>query len=246
MVRGFVKKELRGRYQKSVLGVLWNFLNPLFQILIYTILFTFIFPSNIDDYYIYLTTGLIPWTFFSESLGSGTSSIVNNADMVKKIYFPREILVISSVTAKFINLLISFIIIFAFILISGRGISFKLLPYLIPILIAEFFLALGFALLLSGIDVYFRDMEYIINVLLQAWVWATPIMYELQSINPTLRTIIGFNPMTSIILAFHNVLYYKVSPSLFQLLGMPIIGIIMTIIGELVFLHVEKDFAEEL
>lgn len=85
MIYSLVKRELRGRYQKSVLGMLWTFLNPFFQILIYTLVFTYIFPSSIENYYIYLMTGIIPWNFFTEALGQGAGSIVANADMTKKI-----------------------------------------------------------------------------------------------------------------------------------------------------------------
>ena len=121
MIFSLVKRELRGRYQKSVLGMLWTFLNPLCQILVYTFVFTVVFPSNIEDYYIYLMTGIIPWTFFSEALGQGAGSVVANSDMTKKIYFPREVLTISSVTAKFVNMLLSFIVVFVFLVISEEG-----------------------------------------------------------------------------------------------------------------------------
>ena len=116
MIYSLVRRELRGRYQKSVLGMLWTFINPFFQILIYTLVFTLIFPSSIENYYIYLMTGIIPWTFFSEALGQGAGSIVGNADMTKKIYFPREVLTISSVTAKFVNMILGFVVIFIFLI----------------------------------------------------------------------------------------------------------------------------------
>ena len=114
MIYSLVKRELRGRYQKSVLGMLWTLLNPFFQIVIYTFVFTIIFPSSIENYYIYLMTGIIPWNFFSEALGQGAGSVVANADMTKKIYFPREILTISSVTAKFVNMLLGFVVVLGF------------------------------------------------------------------------------------------------------------------------------------
>ena len=122
MVFSLVRRELRGRYQKSVLGMLWTFLNPFFQIVIYTLVFTFIFPSNIENYYIYLMTGIIPWNFFTEALGQGAGSIVSNADMTKKIYFPREVLTIASVTAKFINMLLAFVVIMLFLVFSRVGV----------------------------------------------------------------------------------------------------------------------------
>lgn len=146
MVYSLVKRELRGRYQKSVLGMLWNFLNPFFQILIYTIVFTVIFPSSIENYYIYLMAGIIPWNFFSEALAQGAGSIVANADMTKKIYFPREILTISSVTAKFVNMILAFVPVFLFIAFSPIGFSWHII--MLPVIwIIEYCTALGLTLL---------------------------------------------------------------------------------------------------
>ena len=119
MIKSLVKRELRGRYQKSVLGFLWSFISPLCQIAVFTVVFTYVFPSNIPKYYIYLMVGMIPWQFFTDSLSQGACSIIYNADMTKKIYFPREVLTISSVKAKFVNLLLSMIVVFGFITFSG-------------------------------------------------------------------------------------------------------------------------------
>ena len=146
MIRSLVKRELRGRYQKSVLGFLWSFISPLCQIAVFTVVFTYIFPSDIPKYYIYLMAGMIPWQFFSDSISQGACAVIYNADMTKKIYFPREVLAISTVTAKFVNLLLSMIIVFGFILFSGIGFSplIILLPF---IFLLEYAIALGFALL---------------------------------------------------------------------------------------------------
>lgn len=245
MIFSLVKRELRGRYQKSVLGMLWTFLNPFFQIVIYTLVFTFIFPSNIENYYIYLMTGIIPWNFFTEALGQGAGCIVANSDMTKKIYFPREILTIASVTAKFINMLLAFIVIFAFLLFSQVGISWHIL--LLPIVwIAEYLIALGFTLFFSAITVYLRDMEYIVGVLLMAWIWATPIMYSMDTLDLRVAHLLLLNPMTSIIMSYHNLLYYHNIPTLLTIVGILLIGIVLVVVGEAVFVRLEGNFAEEL
>lgn len=246
MIFSLIKRELRGRYQKSFLGMLWNFLNPLFQIMIYTFVFSYLFDNGIELFYIYLTVGTIPWTFFSESLAQGTGSIVNNSDMTKKIYFPREVLVIASVTGKFVNLILSFSIVFIFLFISGLGVKPELLIWLIPIMLAEYFTALGFTLISSAITVYLRDIEYIVNVLLMAWIWATPIMYALDNIRPELVKILNINPMTRIIMAYHDVLYYQTIPNFISIIAAIIIGIVLLFIGEVVFVKLEGNFAEEL
>ncbi|MDD2957064.1 MAG: ABC transporter permease [Lachnospiraceae bacterium] len=246
MVFSLVKRELRGRYQKSVLGMLWTFLNPLCQIIVYTFVFSVIFENNMENYYIYLTVGMIPWTFFNEAVGQGAGSIVNNADMTKKIYFPREVLTIASVTSKFVNMLLSFVIVFLFIFISGIGVNPAALLWLIPVMIAEYLVALGFTLFFSAITVYLRDMEYIVGVLMMAWIWATPIMYTLDGRSEAVITLLKINPMTNIILAYHDILYYKVIPSIGALgIGL-LVGFILLVIGEIVFIRLEGNFAEEL
>lgn len=246
MIFSLVKRELRGRYQKSVLGMLWTFLNPLCQILVYTFVFTVVFPSNIEDYYIYLMTGIIPWTFFSEALGQGAGSVVANSDMTKKIYFPREVLTISSVTAKFVNMLLSFIVVFVFLVISGRGFSGPALLCLPFIMIAEYLIALGFTLFFSAITVYLRDMEYIVGVLLMAWIWATPIMYATDTVPEPVMKLLMINPMTQIVMSYHDILYYHVVPSAVRIGTVLIIGIVLLLVGEVVFKRLEGNFAEEL
>lgn len=245
MIYSLVKRELRGRYQKSVLGMLWTFLNPFFQILIYTLVFTYIFPSSIENYYIYLMTGIIPWNFFTEALGQGAGSIVANADMTKKIYFPREILTIASVTAKFVNMALAFLVVFVFLLFSPVKLSVHIL-FMPVVMLAEYLIALGFTLFFSAVTVYLRDMEYIVNVLLMAWIWATPIMYTLDDLDLKVARLLLLNPMSSVIVSYHNLLYAHRLPTALTVAGILGIGVLLVIIGEAVFVHLEGNFAEEL
>ena len=207
MVGSLVKRELRGKYEKSVLGFLWSFLSPMFQILIYNLVFTHIFQNNMPNYYIYLMSGILTWTFFSDSLAQGTGAIVYNAEMVKKIYFPREVLVISEVTAKLVNMLLSFIVMAVFLVISGVGFSVQLIVLPVVIII-EYIMCLGFSLIVSSVTVYLRDLEYVVNVILMAWIWGTPIMYAIDGIqDPLMRRLLFINPMTSVISCYHYIFY---------------------------------------
>ena len=246
MIYSMVKRELRGRYQKSALGMLWALLYPLFQIAIYTFVFGVIFPSSIENYYIYLTAGIVPWTFFSEAVGQGAACITSNSNLATKIYFPREVLPISAVLAKFINMLLAFIIVFLFIIIGGVGIKPAAIWFLPIIMIAEFLLCTGFTLFFSAITVYIRDMEYIVGILMMAWIWGTPIMYSMDNLSPILKTILLCNPMTSIIQSYHAVLYYKTLPDAMYTIITWVSAILVLVIGELVFAHLEGDFAEEM
>ena len=117
MIYSLVRRELRGRYKGSVLGFLWTYINPLCQVIVYSMVFSVIFRVNIDKFYLYLIIGMMPWTFFNTSVQGGSTCIRAQSDMVKKIYFPREVIPISYVTSAFVNMLLSFIIVFFAVLI---------------------------------------------------------------------------------------------------------------------------------
>ncbi|WP_026664685.1 ABC transporter permease [Butyrivibrio sp. FC2001] len=246
MIYSMVKRDLRGRYQKSVLGILWAFLFPLFQIGIYTFVFGVIFPSTIENYYIYLTAGIVPWTFFNDSLIQGAGSIIGGSNLVTKIYFPREVLPIAAVTAKFVNMLLAFIIVFLFVIGGGVGINPLVIWYLPFVMLMEYVLCVGFAVFFSAVTVYIRDMEYIVGILLMAWIWGTPIMYDMDKLPQWVKTILLCNPMTSVIQSYHAILYYKKMPDLnYTIIGWAA-AIAAFVLGELIFAAVEGDFAEEL
>lgn len=246
MIAGLVKRDLRGRYKGSVLGFFWNLINPLCQIIVYILVFSNIFRSGIENYYLFLVIGMMPWLFFSDSMVQGASCVVAQSNMTKKIYFPREILTISTVTSRFINMLITFCIVFVLIIFSGIGFNFKALVYLPLILIMEYCLTLGIALLLSAINVYFRDVEHITGVLMMAMVWITPVMYTADMATGIVYKIIRLNPMTPIIESYKEILFYKVIPNGHNLIISAVVAIVALVIGELVFVCLEGNFAEEL
>ncbi|MCD8188268.1 MAG: ABC transporter permease [Ruminococcus sp.] len=246
MIFSLVRKDLRGRYKGSVLGFLWTFINPLLQLVVYTIVFSFILPTNIDKYYLYLFVGLIPWIFFSSSITGGSSSIVAQKDLVKKIYFPRQVIPISYVTSCFVNMLLCFVVIFIVIIISGIGVNPVALLCLPIIMIVEYILALGMALFASAITVYFRDLEHILGILTMAWMYMTPIMYDKSIVPEELLPVFNLNPMTHVIECYRAVLYYKKVPELESLLSSLELGILFLVLGHFVFLKLQKHFAEEL
>lgn len=178
MIFSLVKKDLRGRYKGSVLGFLWTFINPLFQLIVYTIVFSKILRNDIPRYYLYLFVALIPWIFFSSSITVGAASIISQKDLVKKIYFPRMVIPISYVTSCFVNMLLCFIVIFAVIIVTGAGINFVAVLTLPVIMIVEYIFALGMAMIASAVTVYFRDLEHILGIVAMAWMYLTPVVYS--------------------------------------------------------------------
>lgn len=246
MIVGLVRRDLRGRYKGSVLGFLWTFVNPLLQLVVYTMVFSVIMKNGIEKYYIYLFVGLVPWIFFSTSVTGGANSILSSKEMVKKIYFPREVLPISVVTSGFINMLFCFVIIFAALFISGIGINPVALLCLPIIMLVEYFLALGFALLSSALTVYFRDLEYILGIITMAWMYLTPVMYPETMVPESLQWILKINPMTSVIVAYRDILYNKQIPQLETLLQAVIVGAVFCVLGHFVFCKLQKGFVEEM
>lgn len=246
MIFSLVRRDLRGRYKASVLGFLWTFINPLCQILVYTFVFQFIMRTGIEQFYVYLISGMIPWIFFSTAVSGGTMCIKNQSEMVKKIYFPREVLPISFVTSAFINMLFCFVMIFAVIIFSGRGFSVVALLFLPLVMIIEYIMALGFTMIVSGLTIYFRDMEHIVSVIMMAWIYLTPIMYTIDMVPEQLRGVYYFNPMTPVIQAYQQILYFEQIPKMGTLLLAGVFGIIVLIIGVVAFRKMERNFAEEL
>ncbi|MEY8421176.1 ABC transporter permease [Lachnospiraceae bacterium 38-14] len=246
MIVNLVRKELRGRYKSSVLGFLWTFINPLCQIIVYTLVFSQIFRMNIDKYYLFLTVVMIPWVFFNSSIAGGSMSVVSQQDLVKKIYFPREILPISFVTSCFVNMLLSFVVVFIVIAVSGLGFNAKALLYLPIIMIIQYVLVLGITLITSACNVYFRDLEHIIGVIMMAWIYLTPVMYDISYVPEHLLGIFYLNPMTPIALAYREILYYKQAPHLTNLFGSIGVGVVALVIGSFVFAKLQKNFVEEL
>lgn len=246
MIISLVRRDLNGRYKGSALGFLWTFINPLLQLGVYTMVFSVIINSGIKDYYLFLFVALIPWIFFSTSLSGGASCIWSQKEMVKKIYFPREVLPISFVISQFVNMLLSFLVIFAVLIFSGKGFNLTALLYLPVIMIVEFILSLSVAMISSAVTVYLRDVEYILGIVTMAWQFLTPIMYSVEKVPERFRFVFNLNPMTPVIVAYRDILYYKSIPKLGTLLQAWCLGLILLVIGMFVFSRLKRHFAEEL
>ena len=247
MIFNLTRREIRGRYKGSFLGFFWNFIVPLIQILVYIVVFTMIFRSGIENYSIYLISGMVFWILFSDSLVDGSAIMVNNSDMLKKIYFPRSVLTISIVLSKVVNCLIMIALFFVIAGFMNYGVSLKAISFLPVILIISFFFILGIVLLLSALDVYLRDVQYLVSVILMAWVWMSPIMYATEYIdNEALKSFIGYNPITYFANVYHDILYWKAVPNYYDLIICALLSAATMIIGCIVFRKLEKDFAEVL
>lgn len=245
LLKSNVKKEIRGKYKASFLGVLWSFVNPLLMTMVYAIVFPFLLKSSQEHYTTFIVMAILPWTWFTGAIAQGTNCILINGPIIKKVYFPRTILPISIVVSGLVNFLISCIIIFIFLIFSGIGFSFYIL-FLPIIIILQFILQLGLVLITSSIDVYIRDTEYIINFLISLLFYATPVLYSFEMFPQRLRGILQLNPMATIINSYRSIFYYQTAPDFKMLLYVLVVALAIFGIGLKTFNKLEKGFAEEL
>ncbi|MBF0986450.1 MAG: ABC transporter permease [Clostridiales bacterium] len=247
LLKTSVKKDIGGKYKHSFLGVLWSFINPLLQILVYALIFPLVMKNggSYKDYTVFMVCGLIPWAYFTTVINRASFIMIENGNILKKVYFPRSILPLSLVTSETINFLVSCIIILAFIVIKGFGIS-KFILFFTLVLLIQYVLLLGIALIFSAVTVYMRDIQHFIGVVLQLLFYATPIVYSIDTIPENFRWILKWNPMTYIIEGYRAIFYNQTMPDLKSLGVLGIISIIILIVGYLLFNKLQKRFAEEL
>ncbi len=246
MIGSLIQRDLRGRYKGSVLGFAWTFLNPLLQLAVYTVVFSAIMRSGIEDYYLFLFVALIPWIFFSSSLTGGSSCIFSQKELVKKIYFPREVLPVAHVTSQLVNMLLSFFVVLAVLLVSGKGICLGAVIYLPLVILVEYLLSLGIAFITSALTVYLRDLEHILIIIAMAWQFLTPVMYGVEMVPDQFKPIFMINPMTPVIVAYRDILYYKQPPQISTLLHACLLGAALLAVGCFIFSILKRHFAEEL
>lgn len=245
LLKTSVQKDVRGKYKNSFLGVVWSFLNPLLQIAVYAFVFGKILNVNEENYTVFICCGLIPWTFFSTAINRCAFVMIENSNVLKKVYFPREIIPISVVISEAINFIISSVIILCFVIFSGLGISFTWLFYPFILLVLYVFL-IAISFVVSSITVYFRDLQHFIGVFLQLLFYATPIAYSAKRVPEQFSWIIKYNPVAYIIEGFRDIFIHHNIPDISALFGVLLVSMFMCVIGYVIFNNLQKGFAEEL
>jgi len=240
-----IKKEIRGKYKGSWLGVLWTFLNPLLMLAVYAFVFPYILRVQVENYTIFMIVALIPWNFFTTAVQMGTGCVVANGNILKKVYFPREIIPISVTTSQLVNFLITCLIMFVFILVSGVGFSIHLL--LLPVLILiQYVLTLAINFILSALTVYAHDIDHFVSVAMTLGFYATPIVYLSSMLPEQFQWAMHANPMAVLVEAYRSILYYHQMPDFFWLGIWAAISFVSVIICYRLFKRLEKTFVEEL
>lgn len=246
MIQSLVYRDLHGRYKGSFFGFLWTFINPLLQLIVYSIVFSIILRMGIENYGLFLFVALIPWIFFASSIQAGSSCIIDNANLVNKIYFPREILPISIVTSCFINMLYSFIIVIAAVIFYGENNVYINYIYLPVLFAVEYIIVLGITLIVSAVTVYFRDLSHILSILLMMWQFLTPVFYPITMVPKEYVYLFELNPMTNIISSYRDILFYNTVPEILLLFQSFIYGLVLLFFGFIFFGILKKGFSENL
>ncbi len=257
-------RDIRGQYRSTLLGQLWSLANPLTQMLVYTFVFSFVFrvqsapgdPSGVDVYALYLLCGLIPWSLFQSAVTTGMSSLVTNANLINKVYFPRLVIPFAAIVATAYNSGFEFLVLTVALLVAG---SFVLpwLPLALLLVITLLVFATGIALALSIANLYFRDTQYLLGVVFQVWMWMSPIIYPITLVeersvavgplwgtNITLLDIYSVNPLVHFITVFRELMYDNRLPNLPDSLACIAWAIAALAIGLFVFRRHEKRLAE--
>jgi ABC-2 type transport system permease protein len=244
LLANLVARDLKTKYRGSFFGIFWSLLNPLLLMLVYTLVFSVIVRVNIHPYAIFLLTGLVPWNAFAQSLTTATTSVLDNAQIVRKIYFPLQLLPLSAVIAISVNFAINvgLLAILTVVFRAHLGVTMLLLPVLVVVQLAFTF---GLSSLLAAAQVYFRDVQYFLGILLTAWFFLTPIVYSLDLVPQRLRPILALNPMAWDISSFQDVWFYGRLPNWSYFLGFCAVSALTLLVGIIVYGRLSLRFAEE-
>ena len=237
-----VVKELKSKYKSATFGFLWILINPLLQMIVLTIVFSIFLKINIKNYPLFVFSGLLPWMFFSLSLQSGTSSLIANRDLIKKVPFPREILPIASVLGHLFIFVLSLGLLIIFVIITS-GFSPSLL-FLMPLVFLIALFAISLSLLLSSLDVYYRDISFLLQAVLIPWFYLTPIVYPISFVPKQFLDIYQLNPMVGIITVFQSI-FLKTNIADWGALTISVFEtMILLLVGFFVFKKRSKYFAD--
>lgn len=240
-----ILREIKIRYKQTLLGAAWAILQPASLTIIFTIVFGIFLKmdSKSVPYPVFAYSALLPWTFFSTSITFGSLSVVNNGNLVTKVYFPREILPLASVGAAFFDFLMAAIVFILLMIFYHIQISYNII-FSLPIIASVFLLTTGISFFFSALNVLFRDIKFVIPLLLQVWLYITPVIYSSGQVPPQYRFYLSLNPLTQIIESFRDLTIYKQAPNIDQILLSITISITIFLTGYWFFKKKEKIFAD--
>lgn len=246
LIHSLVVRELKARYRGSILGFFWSFINPLLQLLIYTFVFTYVLPNRIEGiapYALFLFTGILPWTWFSSSVLESSNVLITSGNLIKKILFPAEVLPFVVVISNLVHFVLGLPILLAFLLYYDKiqG-SIIVLP---AIMLLQLVFTSGVCLFVSALSVHFRDVQNILANLMMLWFFASPVIYPYLGVAPRIQRWLNFNPMTHILVGYHQSLFTGEMGHWPWLLAMGAGSLVTFLVGYFFFDRLRDTFAEE-
>jgi lipopolysaccharide transport system permease protein len=252
-------RELRGRYKRSALGWTWSLLNPLSTVIVFSIVFAFFLqidppvgdPSGLDSFPMFLLCGLLPFSYLSNGMNGALDALLANSNLIRKVYFPREVLVFSTIGALLVTFLVELGVLGVILLVLGNMIL-PWIPVLLVLVVIQTVFVLGIGLMLSVLNVYFRDVKHFIGISLQALFYSAPIVYPIRFVEdaatrtsfPVLR-VYELNPLVRFIEAYRAVLYDLRFPALYDVLYVTAWSVALFALGLFVFHRLDRRLAEE-
>jgi lipopolysaccharide transport system permease protein len=250
-ILGSVKREFQSKYMNSMLGVAWTVIQPLTMIIVYTVIFSQVMRSRLPGvdsafgYSIYLCAGIITWGLFSEIVGRAQNIFIDNANLLKKLSFPRLCLPVTLVLTCALNFLIMFVIFMVFMIIIGQFPGWALLA-MVPVLIVQMLFAIGLGVTLGVLNVFFRDVGQLFGVLIQFWFWLTPIVYPANILPQGVQEWMKFNPMLAIIQSYQTILVHAQMPDWKALIPVTLLSVVLCLWGLNLFKKHSGELVDEL
>ena len=241
LIRELVTRDLKVKYRRSFLGYVWSILNPLLMMLLQTLVFSYMFRFQIENFPLYLICGNTLFNFFNESTNMGMGSVLGNSSLIKKVYVPKFIFPISRVVSSFVNLLFSLAAIILVMLITRSPFHLTILLVWAP-LVLLFLFTCGMALLLSALAVYFRDLQYLYGIVTMAWMYATPLFYPISALPPFMEAIVKLNPLYHYINCMRCLVMYGTVPGPNTWFACIVCAVGVMVVGLAAFRKLQRNF----
>ena len=241
LLNELVTRDVKTKYRRSVLGVLWTLLNPLLMMVVLSVVFSHLFKFDIDNYPLYLLAGQVVFNFFSAATTMDMTAIIDNAPLIKKVYVPKYMFVLSRTVSSAINLMASFAALIIVMLCMRAELHYMALLGILPI-IALVALSLGIGLILAAFAVKFRDIIHLYSVLTTVLMYLTPVIYPMSSLPRAIRMVVRINPLTSILEMFRGFMIYGTWPDLFTTVMTILPSVLVLVLGFRVFYKKQDEF----
>lgn len=270
LLSSLTRKEVKVRYKDSILGFVWTLLNPLMYLIVFSIVFATLLRASVPFYGLFLLSGLLAWTLFSTGVAGATSSITGNASLVQKVWFPREILPLSAVGSAFVTFLFQLAVLGIALAVFTRSPDWGLLWLVIPAVAVTMLWATALGIVFSALNVLYRDIQHLVELVMLAWFWLTPIVYQYDILGRELvarglpERFAMLNPIVPVVVAIQRVIYNPThsvgtpNEEGFALMYRPagwylvnlgasgLVALVVLVLGLRVFGRIEADFGEEL